>query len=231
MAALGWSGCRSSPQPEVLFAEAENLRRRYEKSSSHEAIAKYRTAISVWERQGQRLRAADAWRRVATAYEQLGSLEESIGSHKAALSLVDGSSERLLESEIRSDVGIAQSNAANRAGALEEAQTQCERALALARLADGARETARAQDCLGEVAYARQDHARALEFYREAEAVFTRLQDDLGSAQTQLHQGHVYIRSWQIGRGPNLPRSGRGLMGTCGRQTTTSDCHGSPRRA
>ena len=34
MALVGWSGCRSSPMPEVLFSEAENLRLRYEKDAT-----------------------------------------------------------------------------------------------------------------------------------------------------------------------------------------------------
>ena len=67
MAALGWSGCRSSPRPEVLFAEAETLRLRYEKEASHQAIAKYREAIAVWERQGQKRR-----RRQSVAARRIG---------------------------------------------------------------------------------------------------------------------------------------------------------------
>ena len=192
MTALGWSGCRSSPKPEVLFSEAETLRLRYEKAASHQAIAKYREAIGVWERQGQKQPAAQAWQRVGLAYEQLGSLDESLRSHKAALALVEGSSESLLESEIRSDLGVAQANAASRTSELEEARGQCERALALAKLAGGTAETGKALDCRGEVAYFLQDHARALEFYRDAGTVFTTLGHDVGKAQTQLHQGHVY---------------------------------------
>ena len=122
----------------------------------------------------------------------LGSLDESLRSYKAALALVEGSSESLLESEIRSDLGVAQANAASRTSELEEARGQCERALALAKLAGGAAETGKALDCRGEVAYFLQDHAGALEFYREAGTVFTTLGHDVGKAQTQLHQGHVY---------------------------------------
>ena len=190
--ALGWSGCRSSPKPEVLFSEAETLRLRYEKAASHQAIAKYREAISVWERQGQKQPAAQAWQRVGLAYEQLGSLDESLRSYKAALALVEGSSESLLESDIRSDLGAAQSNVASQTSELEEARAQCERALALAKLAGGTAEIGKALDCRGEVAYFLQDYARALEFYRDAGTVFTTLGHDVGKAQTQLHQGHVY---------------------------------------
>ena len=176
----------------MLFSEAETLRLRYEKAASHQAIAKYREAISVWERQGQKQPAARAWQRVGLAYEQLGSLDETLRSYKAALALVEGSSESLLESDIRSDLGAAQSNVASQTSELEEARAQCERALALAKLAGGTAEIGKALDCRGEVAYFLQDYSRALEFYREAGTVFTTLGHDVGKALTQLHQGHVY---------------------------------------
>ena len=192
IAALGWSACRSSPRPDLLFAEAEDLRLRYEKAASHEAIATYLTAIKLWERRGDKRSAATAWQRVGAAHEQLGSLDESLRAYEAALSLVERLSERVLESQIRSDVGVAQANVASHAGLLDRAQAQCGRALDLAKLADAKREIGKALDCLGEVAYFRQDHTRALELYREAGAVFDSLGDDLGKAQTQLHQGHVY---------------------------------------
>ena len=192
IAALGWSGCRSSPPPELLLAEADTLRLRYEKAASHQAIAKYREAISVWERRGQKQPAARAWQRVGLVYEQLGSLDESLRAYRAALALVEGSSESLLESDIRSDLGAAQSNVATQTRELEEARGQCERALALAKLAGGAAETGKALDCRGEVAYFLQDYARALEFYRDAGTVFSTAGHDVGKAQTQLHQGHVY---------------------------------------
>ena len=192
LTAPGWSGCRSSPQPDALFAEAERLQLRYEKAASQEAIRKYREAIDIWKRQGQTQPAATAWRRVGSTYEQLGALDESLRSYKAALSLVEGSPEPLLESAIRSDLGIAQANAASRASELEEARGQCDRALTLAKLAGATAAKGKALDCSGEVAYFLQDYVRALELYREAGTVFSSLGDDVGKAQTQLHQGHVY---------------------------------------
>jgi CHAT domain-containing protein len=192
MTALGWSGCSSGPAPDQLFAEAEALRGRYEKAASQQAIANYREAIDLWERQGQRLAAARAWQRLGITYEQLGALDESFRSYKSALSLVEGSAERLLESEIRSGLGIAQANAASRTSELEAARGQCEQALALARLAGGTAEVGKALDCHGEIAYFLQNYKRALEFYRDAGAAFESLADDAGKALTQLHQGHVY---------------------------------------
>ena len=192
LAVVGWGGCRSSPQPDVLFSEAETRRVRYERAASHEAIAIYREAIKVWERQGQRRSAARAWQRVGQTYEQLGSLDESLRAYEAALPLIDGAGEPLLESEIASGAGIAQANAANHVRALETARGHCEKALALAKQADARREMGKALDCLGEVAYVGQDLKPALEFYRKAGAAFSASDDDIGNARSQLNQGHVY---------------------------------------
>ena len=189
---LGWSGCRSSPPPEVLFREAESLRQRYEKEASQDAISKYREAIVTWEKKGQRKDAAKAWQRVGATYLQLGALHDSLLAYQAALAAVEGSSDRLFESEIRSDVGIAQSYAAQTVLVLEEARGQCHRALAHAHEAGGKREIAKAVSCLGEVSYAFQDNNRALEHFREAEGLYDALRDEVGQAQTQLHLGHVY---------------------------------------
>ena len=155
-------------------------------------MRRYREAINGWERQGQKEAAAKAWQRVGAAYEQIGSLDETFRAYKAALSLIDDSSKPLLKSDIRSDVGAAQANVATSPSMLEDARSQCEQALALAKNADGTSETGKALNCLGEVAYFLQDHARALRFYRDAAAVFGTLSDDRGDAQTQLNQGHVY---------------------------------------
>ena len=192
MVTLGWSGCRSSPPSETLLSEAESLQLKYEKASTHVAIAKYREAINGWERLGRKESAARAWQRVGAAHNRLGSLEESLRAYKAALSLVGNSPDRLLESDIRSDVGLAQANVASNASVLQAAGAHCEQALTLAKQENGRREVGKALNCLGEVSYVLQDHARALTFYREAGVVFSEVGDDRGTAQSQLDQGHVY---------------------------------------
>src|SRR5688572_6274538 len=115
LVALGGNGCRSSPGPEMLFSEAEGLRIKYENEASQTAIRKYREAIAAWDRQGQKADAARAWQRLGATYWQVGALNDSLRAYQAALSLVEGTSNRLLESGIRSDVGIAQSYAAGTA--------------------------------------------------------------------------------------------------------------------
>jgi CHAT domain-containing protein/tetratricopeptide (TPR) repeat protein len=189
---LGWGGCRSSPAPERLFSEADRLQLKYEKASTEMAIAKYRQAIGSWERHRNTESAARAWQRVGAAYERLGSLDESLRAYKVALSLVRNSPSRLLESDIESDVGVAQANVANGTMMLQDARAHCERAFALAKEADGRREAGKALICLGEVSYFLQDQERALSFYREAGVVFSEVGDDRGIAQSQLDQGHAY---------------------------------------
>lgn len=170
LAALaGGSACRSRPGPDELFAEAEALRSRYENEASRQAIAKYQEAQAVWKRRGDRSDAARAGQRIGATYEQLGSLHESLQAYLAALSLAEGSTDRLLESELHSDVGLTQSLAAERETSLEEALRHCQTALAMARQSGGTREEAKALNCLGEVDYHRGDLHRALDFYRQAE--------------------------------------------------------------
>ena len=188
----GWSGCRSGPEPGKLYAEAEGLRLRYEEAAGREAIGKYRDAQTAWQRKGDKRNAARAGQRMGQTYQQLGSAPESLPPYQAALSLAEESADRLLESELRSEIGLAQSLAADREEVLEEAQRQCRTALWIARQSSGAREEAKALNCLGEVEYHRGDLERALEFYRLAAPLWHRLDDQRGQAETLLFQGYVY---------------------------------------
>ena len=113
----------------MLFSEAESLRIKYEKKASYKAIDKYREASAAWNRQGKKRDAAKASQLLGSQYWQLGALNESLHAYQTALSLVEGSSDRLLESEIRSHVGIAQSYSAGSAVVLGDARAQCDRAL------------------------------------------------------------------------------------------------------
>ena len=110
----GSGGCRGSPGPEQRFAEAESLRLRYEKTASQQAIEKYRAAQAAWTRRGDVRDAARARQRVGETLGQLGLLPESLRAYREALALAEGSADRLLESDIRSDVGVAQAGVAER---------------------------------------------------------------------------------------------------------------------
>ena len=187
---VGWSGCRSSPEPEKLFAEAEDLRVKYEKEASQQAIAKYREAMAVWKRKGNKRDAAKAGQQLAATYGQLGLLHQSLAGYQAALSDAQESTDRSLESEIQSEAGIAQSLVADREELFEEAWGHCQAALELARSDE--RSVAKALTCLGEVAYYRKRPEHALTFYRDAAQLWEKLGDRRGQAQTLLYQGTVY---------------------------------------
>lgn len=200
VAVVGWSACRSSPQPETLISEGERLRARYEKDASHQAIARFREAASISERTGHVINAARAWQRIGTTFGHLGLLEESLDAYRNALMRVERSSDRLLESDIRSDVGIAQAAAAPHRRALENARGECDRALALTDAEKVSREVARAKQCFGEVAYFGQDYPRALQFYQQASLLFDSLGDLQGGAQAQREQADVYSDLGQLAR-------------------------------
>lgn len=192
-ALLGLSGCRSSPDAEKLFAEAEGLQQTYEKDARERAITKYREATTAWTRRGNRSRAARAAQRVGATYWQLGLLHEALQAYRAALSLARESADHALESEIHSDVGTAQAFVADRQDAYKDAGKHCEAALELARQSGADRAMAKALSCFGEVAYFGDQHLeRALEFYRKAERVWDGLGDRRGQAETLLLQGYVY---------------------------------------
>jgi CHAT domain-containing protein/tetratricopeptide (TPR) repeat protein len=187
-----WKGCRPGPDPEKLFADAEVLRTKYEKEASAQALEGFREAKAAWERIGDRRNAARAEQGIGATYWQLGALQKSLRAYQAALALVRDSADRGLESEIRSDVGVAQTFAADTDAALAEAQSHCQTALDLARTAGGEGRIAKALNCLGEVASFRQELERALEFYREASVLWEKSGDRRGQAQTMLLQGYAY---------------------------------------
>jgi CHAT domain-containing protein len=189
---VGWSACGSSPEPGILFDEAEGLRAKYEKGASEQAIAKYQEALVVWQRRGDKRRAARTAQQIGATYGQLGSLHESLRSYQVAASLARESLDSLLQSDIGSDLGIAQTLVSDREDAFDTAQKHCQEAIDLARQAAGDRELAKALNCLGEVAYHRQSADHALEFYREAQRVWDRLGDRRGQAETLLFQGYAY---------------------------------------
>ena len=192
VAFAGWSGCRSSPEPERLYAEAEGLRLRYEKDASQQAIEKYRDAVAAWTRRKGLRNAARAGQRIGMTYAQLGLLHQSLEGYQAALALAKASADPLLESDLTSDIAMAQSLAADRKGVLVEAQRLCQAALEIARRAHGVREEAKALNCLGEVAYNRGERDRALEFNGQAQSLWQSLRDRRGQAETHFLQGAVY---------------------------------------
>jgi CHAT domain-containing protein len=193
-------GCRSRPDPEVLFAEAEKLRLRYEKTASREAIDKYGEARAAWERRGDTQAAARAAQGVGATYEQLGAVPESLQGYVAALSLAEKSPDRALESQIRSEVGLARSLTADNQELLEEARRQCRWALTTARQAGSGRAEAKALTCLGEADYHGGALEKALELYREAEVVSSRLDDPRDRAEALLFQGYVHSDLSQLDR-------------------------------
>ena len=203
IAVTGWNACGSSPQPEALISEGESLRLTYQKETSHEAIAKFREAAAISERTGQLINAARAWQRIGTTFGQLGLLDESLDAYRQALALVQRSGDRLLESDIRSDVGIAQASVAAHSGVVQDARSECDRALALADTGTVSREVARAKQCSGEVAYFGQDYGRALEFFQQAGVLFDSLGDVRGGAQAQREQADVYSDRGQLDQAEN----------------------------
>jgi CHAT domain-containing protein len=194
------NSCRLKAAPDQLFAEAEGLRRKYEKEASQQAIVKYREAVTGWTRLNNTRQATIASQKIGATFEQLGMLHESLESYRAALLLAEASSDRLLESEVHSDVGVARSLAAAPGEDEGEALHDCESALTTARQLHGVRQEAKALNCLGEVAYNEGERERALGFYVQAQNLWDQLRDPQGQAETLLFQGYVYSDQSQLDR-------------------------------
>ena len=183
----GSGACRASPLPEERFAEAERLRVRYEEPSSRQAIAAYREAMAAWDRSSQPAQAARAAHGAGLVFWQLGLLPESLQFLRAALERAVQSGDRILESDIRSDLGTAAASAAT-----PDAEQQCRTALERAKQAGARRGTAKALNCLGEAAYFAQDHDKSLAFHAEAGRLWVEVGDPAGQARTLRLQGEVY---------------------------------------
>jgi CHAT domain-containing protein len=190
---LALSGCGSSPSPDALLEQAERLRLTYEAASVREAIDSYRRARTAAEDGDRTVVAARALQGIGAAYKQLGLLLDSRSHYMEALSVAERGTDRLFESEVRSDAGVGLALAVDSPESLDEARQQCQIALDLARRLSGLREEAKALDCLGEVSYHRGGQLEgALQFHLEAEGIWERVRDLRGRAQSQLLQSYVH---------------------------------------
>ena len=133
--------------------------------------------MAAWQRKADKSQAARAGQKIGATYEQLGEPRASLDYYVSALSLARQSGDRLLESELHSEVGVAQSLAGSGEGALDEASHHCGAGLALAKEFGGVRQEAKALNCLGEVDYHRGNLDLALNFYRQAEPLWSRSSD------------------------------------------------------
>jgi CHAT domain-containing protein/Tfp pilus assembly protein PilF len=215
-ALAGALGCRPNAGPESLFAEADALRLRFEQAASRKAVSKYRQAMAAWSRKGDTRNAARAGQRLGATYGQLGSLGPSLEAYEAALALAVASGDRLLESDVRSDVGVAQALVADEADAFDRAGQQCDLALALARQARARRAEAVALTCQGEVAYYRQRPDDALAFYLEAVRHWDGLGDEQGLAHALLSLGSLYSDLSRLDPARESYERARSLAISCG---------------
>ncbi len=182
-----------SLDPDALVAEAEELRLAYEKGASERAILKYQDARDAWMRDSDGARAAKASQMLGAAHEQLGFLDEALRGYLEAAELCRDSCDSLLESSIRSDIGLIQATLADSGEFLAAALEQCQRALSLSSPAGGLREVAQALTCAGEVEYNRGNLEKALALYRQAKRAWERAADPRGLAETLFYEGTVRI--------------------------------------
>jgi tetratricopeptide (TPR) repeat protein len=186
---LASTHCARRVAPEDLFAEGEALRLKHDERSSQQALEKYRAAVAVWQAHNP-TEAARAAQSLGATYQQLGLLTDSQKAFADALAFAERSGDRLLEADLQGDLGFAQASVGDRAGALDQAEAQCRKALATAHELGGQREQAKALVCLGEVIYSRGvSFEPALAIQEEAEAIWQRIGNQSGVAQARLARG------------------------------------------
>ena len=182
---------------------------RYEKEASEQAIAKYRAAMAAWKRSGDKRDAARAGQRIGATYAQLGSLHESLQALPRGP--VAGRRRRGRPSARERDPQRRRHRRrpawpTARSG-FEEARQQCQTALDAGPAArGGVRAEAKALNCLGEVAYYRQQpRARPSSSTVRPDGSGTRLGDRRGQAADAALPGVRVL-------GPEPVRSGAGLL-------------------
>jgi CHAT domain-containing protein/tetratricopeptide (TPR) repeat protein len=200
LAVAGSIGCRSGPPPGDLYARAERLRLRYEKTASEEAIRTFEAAADGWRLRGDLRQAARARQRAGLTYVQLGLLHDALQAYRAALAVVREAAEPRLESDVLSDVGTVQGLVAARERDSDQAQRHCEDALAIARREVAPPLEAKALVCLAEAAYNRGERMRALELYDQAERLAERAGDRRAAAEALVARCSVHSDQGQYTR-------------------------------
>jgi CHAT domain-containing protein/tetratricopeptide (TPR) repeat protein len=177
--------------PQALFAEAEQLRLASDEKSSHRAIPAYGDARAAWIRQGDQALAATASQRLGATYEGLGRLEDALREYLEAASLCRENCDPLLESSISSDIGVVQAMLADSDESLDSAIGQCQRALLIAREAQGQREEAKALTCAAEVEYQRGNLDEALALHLRAKRAWEDTGEPRGYSEALFNLGSV----------------------------------------
>jgi CHAT domain-containing protein/tetratricopeptide (TPR) repeat protein len=176
-------GCHYRPEPADRFAEGAALRAKNEKEAMEQAVAKFGEATTGWTATGRHEDAATAAQQRGHAYHHLGLLKAALDSYRQALLLSARGHDRILESDIGSDVGSTQSWIANTPADFDSARRHCDAALTIARQQGAKRQEVRALQCLGEAAYYGQLGEEALARYSEAARVLETFDDRELSAQ------------------------------------------------
>jgi CHAT domain-containing protein len=184
-------GCHARPEPAELFARALALRATNEKQAVQQAAATFGEATAAWAARGRHEEAARAAQQMANAFHHLGLLKSALEADRRALLLAAKGNDRLLESEIASDVGSAESWVADAPEDFDRATEQCSAALAIARQHQAKRQEVRALHCLGQAAGFRQLGKKALEHYSEAARLLDGVDDRELRAENRLLVGHV----------------------------------------
>ncbi|MCP4657077.1 MAG: CHAT domain-containing protein [bacterium] len=185
----------------LVFAEAEELRRKGRRDAYRAAIRSYRQAARLWQAAGETRQQALAMSRVGWMFDELGETDESIGWLTRSL-------ERFRESgdddtqiaSILSRLGCLYRTI----GELQEARTCHEEALRLARELEDPRREAFYLQNLGLVYKTLGKPQQALTCYEQAIALWRGLDELVGKAGTLANLSVLYSWLGQLERAQEL---------------------------
>ncbi len=174
--------------PELLFAQAEQLRHQWKVASLREAISKYEEAAECWRNAGSRNQEARALRAAGEARLTLGEYQEARTNFDAAvkLLLVAGDNAELAES--LSDLTLSLTYL----GLTDEAALAAREAVSAATTSGQALALAHALTSAGMLNYLRGNTAEALDNYVRALPIARQAGDVVGTAQILLNTGYVH---------------------------------------
>ncbi len=183
------------------IVEAEKLRATWRKDLLREAINRYSEANAIWRSIAQWDEAVEAQLNIGEVYYLLSEYEPSLRSYEEALKVSVSVNDRPREMLALNGLAYVHLSLSNNQVSFEESS----RVLAYyATLQPSERDEqsdhicAQALNTVGEIYYLKPDIQRALDYFKQAQALWSQVGNRGGQALTHLNIGYTYIDSGEL---------------------------------
>lgn len=179
---------KTNVSAERLLVEAEQLRSDWNAASWRKAVVKYKSALELVRRSGDKQKELLILKTLGSLYFSLNDAQRALSYYDAAqlLTRLNEGSKSL--SEILAESGYVYFSR----GEVKRAQEVATTALELARESASPADEARALDLLGETFLDSGNIRKALASYQGALAIWKRINDRQGQTLALLHSGYAY---------------------------------------